>query len=76
MAFETTGPNESPSVLVCLWELSNGTRAILVEHADGPRWELRIARRGRFVQGWRFERIADLMATSLAEHGAASELWV
>jgi hypothetical protein len=65
--------SSSPSILTCLWEIANGTRAVLLEHQDTPRWELRTIRGGRVFRQLRFEAITDLMARSLAEYTAAME---
>src|SRR5262245_29102593 len=66
------GASSSPSILVCLWEIANGTRALLLEHHDTPRWELRTVRGERVFRRFRFEAIGDLMARSLAEYAAAA----
>jgi hypothetical protein len=58
-------------MLACLWEIANGTRALLLEHHDHPRWELRTVRGGRVFRRFRFAAISDLMARSLAEFTAA-----
>ena len=60
-------------VLACLWELSDGTCAFVVEHRDAPRWELRMIRRGGVVIGGRFHGLDDLMSKSLAEYRAATD---
>jgi hypothetical protein len=62
----------SPSLRACLWEIANGTRALLLEHQDTPRWELRTVRGERVFHQLRFEAIADLMVRSLAEYTAAA----
>ena len=62
----------SPNILACLWEIGNGTRALLLEHQDTPRWELRTVRGERVVRQLRFAAIADLMVRSLAEYTAAA----
>jgi hypothetical protein len=66
------GASSSPSMLACLWEIANGTRALLLEHHDNPRWELRTVRGERVFRRFRFEAISDLMARSLAEYMAAA----
>jgi hypothetical protein len=65
--------SSSPSILTCLWEIANGTRALLLEHQDTPRWELRTVRGERVFRRLRFEAITDLMARSLTEYTAALE---
>lgn len=59
-------------ILTCLWELANGTRALVVEHSDAPRWELRLVRHGQLLQGCRCDTLADLMARSLTEFTASA----
>jgi hypothetical protein len=73
MPHESTA-DDSPSFLTCLWELSGGTRACVVEHPDAPRWELCLVRHGRVVSRCRSETIAELMAQSLAAYAASSVL--
>jgi len=68
------GASSAPSILTCLWEIANGTRALLLEHHDTPRWELRTVRGERVFRQLRFEAITDLMARSLAEYTAAMEV--
>ena len=65
-------PND-PRFLTCLWELSEGLRACVVEHHSAPRWELCVVRRDRVVHASRCETIPELMARSLAEFVAATE---
>ena len=60
------------NVLTYLWELSDGTRAYVVEHAFAPRWEVCLVRRDRVVQRQRCETIEQLMAASMSFHAAAS----
>jgi len=67
------GTSSSPSIRACLWEIANGTRALVLEHQDTPRWELRTVRGGRVFRQFRFEAITDLMARSLTEYMAAME---
>jgi hypothetical protein len=62
----------SPSIVACLWEIANGTRALLLEHQDTPRWELRTIRGQRVFRQLRFEAITDLMVRSLAEYTATA----
>ena len=56
-----------------LWELSDGTRACVVEHAVEPRWEVCVVRRERVVQRHRCDTIQQLMATAMGLHAAASD---
>jgi hypothetical protein len=60
------------NVITNLWELSDGTRACLVEHASAPRWEVCVVRRDRVLQRHRCETIHQLMATSMDLHATAS----
>jgi hypothetical protein len=62
----------SPSIVACLWEVANGTRALLLEHQDTPRWELRTIRGQRVFRQLRFEAITDLMVRALAEYTATA----
>ena len=39
-------------------DTTNGTRALLLEHHDNPRWELRTVRGGRVFRRFRFEAIS------------------
>lgn len=66
-------PEDPPPFLTCLWELSDGLRACVVEHHSAPRWELWVTRRNRVVHVSRWDTIPELMARSLAEFAAASE---
>src|SRR5439155_6308011 len=45
MPLATSGRHDPVPVLACLWELSDGTCAFVVEHRVAPRWELRMIRR-------------------------------
>jgi hypothetical protein len=72
MSADRGASSPSPSILACLWEIANGTRALLLEHHDTPRWELRTVRGERVFRRFRFEAIGDLMARSLAEYMAAA----
>jgi hypothetical protein len=63
---------QAPRILTCLWELSDGTRAVLLEYSHQPRSELRTVRRDCVVQQFRCDAIGDLMVRSLAEYQAAS----
>ena len=56
-----------------LWELSDGTRACVVEHAVEPRWEVCLVRRERVVQRRRCDTIHQLMATAMGLHAATSD---
>ena len=58
--------------LTCLWELSDGTQARVVEHGSSPRWELCVIRRGRVVQRQRCRSVDELMAASTALYAAAT----
>jgi hypothetical protein len=60
------------NVLTYLWELSDGTRAYVVEHAFAPRWEVCLVRRDRVVQRQRCETIEELMLASMRLHASAS----
>jgi hypothetical protein len=72
MLNERTARHECQSFLTCLWELSGGLRACVVEHPAAPRWELCLVRRGDVVGRHRCATIAELMAESLAEYVRAS----
>ena len=58
----------SENVLVWLWELRDGTRAGVIEHAVAPRWELRLIRHKRVVHQTRYQSCDDLMTAAMAEH--------
>jgi len=73
MPLATSGSHEPAPVLACLWELSDGTCAFVLEHRVAPRWELRMIRRGSVVGGCRFHALDQLMAESLAEYRAATD---
>jgi hypothetical protein len=73
MLLAACGPHDPVPVLACLWELSDGTCAFVVEHRFAPRWELRMIRRGTVVGGCRFNALDELMAKSLAEYRAATD---
>jgi len=62
----------APSIVACLWEIADGTRALLLEHQDTPRWELRTMCGPRVFRQLRFEAISDLMVRSLAEYTATA----
>jgi len=55
-------------ILTCLWEIADGTSALLLEHEQAPRWELRIIRGGQVRRRFRCETVGDLMGRSLAEY--------
>jgi hypothetical protein len=57
-----------------LWELSDGTRACVVEHPAAPRWEVCLVRSDRVVQRHRCDTIDQLMATAIGLHAAASDI--
>ena len=38
--------SSADTVLAWLWELSDGTRAAVVEHTSAPQWELRVTKNG------------------------------
>jgi hypothetical protein len=56
-----------------LWELSDGTRACVVEHTAAPRWEVCLVGRERVLQRHRCDTIHQLMATAMGLHAAASD---
>ena len=60
------------NVLTYLWEISDGTRAYVVEHAFAPRWEVCLVRRDRVVRRRRCETVEELMAASMRFHASAS----
>jgi hypothetical protein len=64
--------SSSPIILTSLWEVADGTSAVLLEHALEPRWELRIIRKGHECGRFRYETIGDLMGRSLAEYTVAT----
>jgi hypothetical protein len=72
MCNEPAATPASEPYLTCLWELSGGPRACVVEHATAPRWELCLVRHGLVVARRRCETVAELMAASLAEYMRAS----
>jgi hypothetical protein len=69
---EEAAVSSSPAILTSLWEIADGTAALLVEHVQAPRWELRIVRNGQECGRFRCETIGDLMGRSLAEFTAAA----
>ena len=73
IAFGRPVPRFAPeNVLTHLWELSDGTRAYVVEHAFAPRWEVCLVRRDRVVRRRRCETVEELMAASMRFHASAS----
>jgi hypothetical protein len=60
-----TGTEPQPT-LTSLWELSDGTRACVIEHALTPHWEICLVSHDRVVQRHRCDTIEELMATSTA----------
>jgi hypothetical protein len=71
MQIERTVRHQCQSFLTCLWELSGGSRACVVEHPAAPHWELCVVRRGEVVTRHRCATIAELMAQSLEEYNRA-----
>jgi hypothetical protein len=59
------------SIVTWLWELHDGTKAGVAEHADRS-WELRILRRGRIVSQQHWQSLQDLVAASTAAYHAAT----
>jgi hypothetical protein len=55
-----------------LWELSDGTRACVVEHPAAPRWEVCLVRSDRVLLSHRCDTIDQLMATAMNLHAAES----
>jgi hypothetical protein len=66
--------NSIENVITSLWELSDGTRACVVEHPFAPRWEICLVRRDRILQRHRCDTIQQLMATAMGLHASASDL--
>jgi hypothetical protein len=60
------------NVITSLWELSDGTRACVIEHVFDPRWEVCLIKRDRVVKRRRCDTIEELMATSMGLHAEAS----
>ena len=58
--------NPGDAVLAWLWELSDGTRAAVVEHTAAPQWELQVTKNGRIVERERCESFPALIAASTA----------
>ena len=63
-----TDPTSAEPVMAWLWELPDGTRAGVVEHAAPPHWELRIVKGGRVVDCERCASFSDLIAAAMAAH--------
>jgi hypothetical protein len=72
MLSERPARHDGQSFLTCLWELSGGARACVVEHPAAPRWELCLVRHGHVVRSHRCATVAELMAQSLEEYDRAS----
>jgi hypothetical protein len=60
------------NALTSLWELSDGTRACVIEHAFAPHWEVCLVRRDRVVQRHRCDSLEELMAASMGFHVTAT----
>ena len=58
--------------LTSLWELSDGTRACVIEHAFAPHWEVCVVRQDRVVQRHRCDTIEEVIAASMDFHAATS----
>ena len=58
----------SAEPMAWLWELPDGTKAGVVEHAAPPHWELRIVKGGRVIECERCASFADLIAAAMAAH--------
>jgi hypothetical protein len=63
-----TEPTSAEPVMAWLWEMSDGTRAGVVEHAAPPQWELRIVKAGRVIESERCVSFSDLIAAAMAAH--------
>ena len=63
-----TEPTSAERVLTWLWELPDGTRAGVVEHAAPPRWELRIVKGDRVIARERCGSFPDRIAAAMAAH--------
>jgi hypothetical protein len=72
MQTERMPRDDDQSFLTCLWEISGGPRACVVEHPAAPRWELCLVRQGQVLRRHRCATVAELMAESLAEFVRAS----
>jgi hypothetical protein len=64
-------PSSGDGVLAWLWELSDGTKAAVIEHPAPPHWELRITKNARIVARQRCDSFAELMEASVAARLAA-----
>jgi hypothetical protein len=60
------------NAITSLWELSDGTRASVVEHAFAPHWEICLVRSERVVQRHRCDTIEELIAKSMGLHATVS----
>jgi hypothetical protein len=63
-----TEQTSADAVLAWLWELPDGTKAAVVEHAAAPHWELRVLRRGQIIDRERCASFPDLITASMAAH--------
>jgi len=63
-----TEPTSAEPVLAWLWELPDGTRAAVVEHAAPPQWELRIVKGSRVIECERCASLSELIAAAMAAH--------
>jgi len=63
-----TEPTSADGVLAWLWELPDGTRAGVIEHATPPHWELRVIKGGQIVECERCASFPELIAASMAAH--------
>lgn len=61
-------PTSAEPVMAWLWELPDGTKAGVVEHAAPPHWELRIVKGGRVIECERCASFSDLIAAAMAAH--------
>ena len=61
-------PTSAEPVMAWLWELPDGTKAGVVEHAAPPQWELRIVKGGRVIDCERCTSFSDLIAAAMAAH--------
>ncbi|HJZ78131.1 MAG TPA: hypothetical protein VKE51_40670 [Vicinamibacterales bacterium] len=58
--------NSADAVLAWLWELSDGTRAEVVERTAAPQWELRVTKNGVVIEHERCDSFPALIAASTA----------
>jgi hypothetical protein len=61
-------PSSAEPVMAWLWELPDGTKAGVVEHAAPPQWELRIVKGDRVIGCERCASFSDLIAAAMAAH--------